>query len=84
MLSDIQKRQYAWHLRADRFRLENILYQQVIGVMEYDEGHLGGAYNVLKRYEAIGFDGAPYTGHGPAQRLERLISEVEEMYGPND
>ena len=43
----IRKRQYAWFLRADRFRLENILYQQAIGVMEYDDGHLRGADNVL-------------------------------------
>ena len=84
VLSDIQKRQYAWLLRADRFRLENILYQQIIGVMEYDEGHIAGAYNVLKRYEAVGPDSAPFSGHGPAQRLERLIGEVEEIYGPSD
>ena len=63
---------------------ENILYQQVIGVMEYDDGHLGGAYNVLRRYEAIGSDSAPFSGHGPALRLERLIGEVEEMYGPSN
>ena len=83
-LSDVQKRQYAWLLRADRFRLENILYQQVIGVMEYEEGHLGGAYNLLKRYEAIGLDGAPFDGHGPTRRIKRLIGEVEEMYGPSN
>jgi hypothetical protein len=83
-LSDIEKRQYVWLLRADRFRLENILYQQVIGVMEYDDGHLGGAYNVLRRYEAIGPDSAPFSGHGPARRLERLIDEVEEMHGPSN
>ena len=83
-LSDIQKRQHAWFLRAERFRLENILYQQVIGVMEYDDGHLGGAYNLLKIYEAIESDGAPFGGHTPTRRMERLISEVEEMYGPSD
>jgi hypothetical protein len=83
-LSDIQKRQYAWLLRADRFRLENILYQQVIGVMEYDDGHLRGAYGLLKRYEAVGSDKAQFDAHSPTQRLERLIAEVEEMYGPGN
>ena len=82
-LSDIQKRQYAWLLRADRFRLENILYQQVIGVMEYDEGHVGGAYNLLRIYDAVGSEGDPFGGHGATRRLERLIGEVEELHGPS-
>jgi len=81
-LSDVQKRQYSWLLRADRFRLENVLYQQVIGVMDYDEGHLGGANNLVKIYKAIGEQGDPFLGHGSTRRLERLISEVEEIYGP--
>jgi len=80
-LSAVQKRQYNWLLRADRFRLENILYQQVIGVMEYDEGHLKGAHNLVKRYDAVGSNGAPFEGHSPTRRLDRLIGEVEEMYG---
>ncbi len=83
-LSDIQKRQYAWLLRADRFRLENILYQQVIGVMEYEEGHLAGAYNLLERYKAIGMAGDPFVGHGATRRIERLIGEIEEIYGSSE
>ena len=83
-LNAIQKRQYAWFLRADRFRMENILYQQLIGVMEYDDGHLRGAYNVVKRYDAIGSGGAPFEGNRPTRRLERLIGEVENTYGSGD
>ena len=81
-LNDVQKRQYSWLLRADRFRLENILYQQVIGVMEYDAGHLAGARNLVKTYEAVGENGDPFVGHGSTNRLERLIREVEETFEP--
>ena len=52
-LSPVEMRQYAWFMRADRFRLENVLYQQLIGVMDYDEGHIQGAYALLKRYDGL-------------------------------
>lgn len=83
-LSEVERRQYAWLLRADRFRLENVLYQQIIGVMEFEEGHLGGARNLLKRYEAIGAAGDPFAGHGATVRIEGLIVEIEERYGRSD
>lgn len=82
-LNDVQRRQYFWLLRAERFRLENVLYQQVIGVMEYDQGHLGGAYNLLAIYTAIGANGDA-VDRGATRRLERLIGELEEKYGPID
>lgn len=83
-LSDVEKRQYSWLLRADRFRLENVLYQQVIGVMDYDEGHHRGAYNLVNIYEAIGVDGDPFRDNVATHRLERLISEIEDINGPLD
>jgi hypothetical protein len=83
-LSAVEKRQYAWLLRADRFRLENILYQQVIGVMEFDEGHLNGARNLIKRYEAIGEEHAQPVGHSPTRRLRQLIAELESSYQQDD
>ena len=80
-LSSLQKRQYAWFMRANRFRLENVLYQQVIGVMEYDEGHIAGANRLLNAYESMGPDGNPITGRDSTERLRRLVAQVEEMYG---
>ena len=73
-----QQNQYRWLLRADRFRLENILYQQEIGVMDIDEGHLGGAKVLLKKYQALQLAGYPFQGeHAPTGRLERLIKKIE-------
>lgn len=81
-LTAVQKRQYSWFLRADRFRLENVLYQQLIGVMEYDEGHIAGANRLLRRYDAISANGeSPITGRNSTQRLKQLVVQVEEMYG---
>ena len=37
-LTPIQKNRYSWMLRADRFRVENLLYQQLLGVLDYDPG----------------------------------------------
>ena len=83
-LSSIQKRQYLWLLRADRFRMENILYQQHIGVMEFDAGHIAGAYRLLERYDAIEPDVSTLTGRKSTERLRRLVADVEEMYGNSE
>ncbi len=79
-LSPTQQRQYAWFMRADRFRLENILYQQQIGVIEYDEGHIMGAKNLIERYEALG-DNHVLSGWGdPTVRLRYLVNILEDRH----
>jgi len=79
-LSSTQRRQYAWFVRANRFRIENALYQQLIGVMEYDRGHISGAKDLLKKYEAMGPDDTVVRGHASTGRLRRLLAQVEDMY----
>lgn len=71
-LSPTEYRQYRWFLMAQRFRIENLLYQQSLGVV-YDPGPLMGAKDLLPRLKAFGIAGG--TG-----RLEGLISEVEKMH----
>ena len=80
-LGPTQKRQYAWFMRADRFRLENILYQQLIGVIEYDDGmHLSGAKNLIERYDALGEHGIVAGWGDPTMRLRLLIAQLEQIY----
>lgn len=81
-LSPIQKNQYLWALRADRFRVENLLYQQLLGVSDHDRGSLGGARRVVRAYEAA-YEDDYFDGDPPIERLAALISEVEEKY-PQD
>jgi len=67
-----QKRQYYWYLQAKRFRIENLLYQQTLGVV-YDPGPLIAAESLLPELKAFGVAGS-------TQRLERLIAEVEKIH----
>ena len=70
-LTAVQRRQLYWFMRANRFRIENLLYQQTIGLMEYDPGPVSTGRRLLKAYEALG-DYLENTN------LERLIEEVEK------
>ena len=71
-LSPAEKRQYYWYLIAQRFRIENLLYQQYLEVVQ-DPGPLLGANELLPKLKAFGIAGR--TG-----RLEKLISEVEKLH----
>ncbi len=78
-LSHLQKTQYRWFVRADRYRVENILYQQTLGILEYDPGPVVVGRQILRQYEIMfkaGLFGENPPGLG---RLRRLISQVEEM-----
>jgi hypothetical protein len=71
-LSPTEHRQYYWYLMAQRFRIENLLYQQSLGVV-VDPGPLFGARNLLPKLKVFGVEGT-------SGRLEKLISEVERMH----
>ena len=71
-LSSAENRQYYWYLMAQRFRIENQLYQQSLGVV-VDPGPLRAAKALLPKLKVFGIAGS--TG-----QLEKLISEVEEMH----
>ncbi len=71
-LSPAENRQYHWYLMAQRFRIENLLYQQSLGVV-IDPGPLLGARDLLPKLKAFGIAGS-------SGRLEKLISEVERMH----
>ena len=78
-LSRIQKNQYRWFVRTDRYQIENILYQQTLGILEYDPGPVVVGCQILRQYEIMfeaGLFGENPLGLG---RSRRLISQVEEM-----
>lgn len=71
-LTPRQKRQYYWYLRAERFRIENLLAQQLLGLRAEDRGPAGAArelFPLLEAFEAKSFHG----------RLEALVDEVENL-----
>jgi hypothetical protein len=70
-LTPRQYRQYSWYLRAERFRLENLLYQQTLGI-DPDPGPVFAARFLVPKLDAVG-------GMGTTRRLETLIDEVEQM-----
>ena len=72
-LTPIQQTQYEWYFRSERFRIENLLYQQVLGILEYDAGMLGSGRAIIRRHEAM-------NGSGGIPRLRRLVAEVEELH----
>lgn len=82
-LTSTQKTQYYWYLRADRFRVENLLYQQLLGVLEYDPGPVSSGRFLVSQYEAMYED--DFFGEEPTiNRLRRLISEVEDQHQQDD
>ena len=78
-LTQTQKLQFRWFVRADRYRIENLLYQQALGILPYDSGPANSGRLIIKRYEVMFEDGL--FGENPPSlgRLRRLISDVEEM-----
>jgi hypothetical protein len=71
-LSPAEHRQYYWYLLAQRVRIENLLYQQTLGVV-VDPGPLLAAKDLLPKLKAFGVAGR-------SGRLERLIFEVDRMH----
>ena len=71
-LTPIQVRQFDWYLRAQRFRMENLLYQQTLGVVHNREPLLR-AQSLLPELKAFGV--ADRT-----ERLEQLIAEVKKIH----
>jgi len=83
-LTRTQKIQYGWFVRADRYRIENLLYQQVLGILEYDGGPVNTGRRIIKTYEVMFEDGLLGENPPPLGRLRRLISEAEEMNPQNN
>jgi len=83
-LTRTQVQRYLWFIRADRFRIENLLYQQTLGVLEYDPGPVGAGRYMIKKYEAIAKSNPSFLGLSAdgfaINRLRRLVSEVEELH----
>jgi hypothetical protein len=76
-LSPVQQNQYWWFLRSERFRIENLLYQQILGILENDTGPLSAGRRIIKVYEAI-------DGPGGVPRLRRLVAEVEAIHAEDN
>ena len=71
-LTTIQQRQYNWFMRADRFRIENYLYQQVLGILDFDSASLYRARQIILHHEALDQEYA-------IERLKQLVAQVEQM-----
>lgn len=71
-LTTTQQSQYRWYLRADRFRIENLLYQQILGILENDTGPVRSGHRIVDSYAAMGEE--------PGPRLKGLIAEVEVLH----
>jgi len=71
-LTLIQKRLYQWYLRAERFRIENLLAQQSLELMAGDLGPAAAGRRLIPRMDAFGAQ----SRYG---RMERLIEEVENI-----
>ena len=82
-LTSTQKSQYYWYLRADRYRVENLLYQQLLGVMENDPGPVNAGRSLVSQYEAM-YEDDVFGQEPKLNRLRRLISEVEEQHQQDD
>jgi hypothetical protein len=76
-LTSTQQSQYWWYLRSDRFRVENLLYQQALGILENDPGPVIVGHNLIKIYETLG-EGESIP------RLRSLIADVEMLHREAD
>ena len=77
-LSDTQKYQYYWLIRADRYRVENLLYQQSMGILKHDLGPVISGRNLIRKYEAMNEDEVFSQSPLVVDRLWQLVSEAEE------
>ena len=83
-LTRTQKIQYRWFVRADRYRIENLLYQQALGILEYDRGPVVLGRQIIEKYEVMSEDGLFGENPPTLGRIRRLISEVEEIKPRNN
>jgi hypothetical protein len=79
-LTSTQKYQYFWLLRADRFRVENLLYQQLLGILENDPGPVVSGHLIIRKYEAMNEDDQFSQKQLVINRLRLLVSEVEKKH----
>ena len=83
-LTDTQKYQYYWLIRADRYRVENLLYQQSLGILEHDLGPAISGRNLIRKYEAMNEDDLFSQRPLVVDRLKQLVAEVEEKRPPSN
>lgn len=83
-LSPTQKNQYYWIIRADRYRVENLLYQQLLGLLENDVGPVFSGRALIEKYEAMNEDDNFNQRQLVVDRLRQLVSDVEEMQRQNN
>jgi hypothetical protein len=83
-LSPTQKNQYYWITRADRYRVENLLYQQLLGLLENDVGPVYSGHALIEKYEAMNEDDYFAQRQVVVDRLIQLVSDVEEMQRQNN
>ena len=82
-LTPTQKNQYYWLVRADRYRVENLLYQQLLGVLENDLGPVFSGRALIRKYEAMNEDDY-FDQRLVVDRLRQLVSDVEEKQQQNN
>ena len=88
-LTRTQKSQYLWLVRADRFRIENLLYQMALGISEPYSGTVFVGHLLIRKYEVFFEDDASenilqFRGVLHINRLEQLVAEVEGMLRESD
>lgn len=83
-LTDTQKYQYYWLIRAERYRVENLLYQQSLGILENDPGPVISARNLIRKYEAMKEDDLFSQRPLVVDRLRQLVAEAEERRKPSN
>jgi len=79
-LTPTQKNQYYWLVRADRYRVENLLYQQLLGLLENDLGPVFSGRSLIRKYEVMNEDDYFNQRQLVIDKLRRLVSEVEERH----
>jgi hypothetical protein len=77
-LTDTQKYQYYWLVRAERYRVENLLYQQSLGLLENSMGAVISGRITIRKYEAMNEDDLFSQRPFVVDRLRQLVSEAEE------
>ena len=88
-LTRTQKSRYLWLMRADRFRIENLLYQMVLGISEPFYGTVFVGHLLIAKYEVFFEDEVSknileFRGVGHVNNLKQLVAEVEGMLPEND
>ena len=88
-LTRTQKSQYLWLMRADRFRIENLLYQMALGISKPFSGTVSVGQLLIRKYEVFFEDDASenilqFRGVHHVNRLEQLVDEVEAMLQESD